>query len=117
MLATKQDIDSHCFDKAQQLDRDWLVPLESAMIYAHYDVASKSQARARVAMEAAPDKFYCWFVYGGAQQSLGLRRQAKESYEQCLKLCPRHVEATKQLETLVGGGFLTRAVRGLFGRG
>jgi tetratricopeptide (TPR) repeat protein len=117
MLATKQDIDVHCFDKAQQLDRDWLVPLESALIYAHYEVASKAQARARVAIEAAPDQFYCWYVYGGAQHALGLRRQAKESFEQCLKLSPRHVEATHRLETLRGGNFLMRTIRHLLGRG
>ena len=46
MLATKQDVDAHCFDKAQQLDRDWLVPLESALIYLHHNLASRAQARA-----------------------------------------------------------------------
>ncbi len=117
MLATKQSVDAHCFDKAQQLDADWLVPLESALIYLDYDMASRAQARARAAVEKAPDQYYCWYVSGCAQSTLGLRRQAKESFEQCLKLSPRHVEAAARLAALDGGGSLTRIFRRWLGRG
>ncbi len=117
MLATKQDVDVHCFDKAQQLDRDWLVPLESALIYLNYNIASRAQARARTAVEMAPDQFYCWYVCGCAQAVLDLRRQAKESFEQCLKLCPRHVDAAARSAALDDGGLLVRTFRRWLGRG
>ncbi len=114
MLAGKQAIDAHCFDKAQQIDRDWLVPLESALIYLHHDLASKAQARARAATEAAPDQFYAWYVYGRAQAALGFQKQARQSFEQCLKICPGHVDAMTSMK-LPGGGFLSRLWHGLFG--
>jgi tetratricopeptide (TPR) repeat protein len=111
MLATGQTIDSHCFDKAQQLDADWLVPLESALIYLRHDVASCAQARARVAVEKAADQYYAWYVAGRAHLALNFRRQAQESFEQCLKLCPQHAEAEAQLAKLRG-----RGLAGLLGR-
>ena len=45
MLITRQGVDVHCFDKAQQIDRDWLVPLESALVYLHHDLASNAHSR------------------------------------------------------------------------
>lgn len=116
MLATKQSLDAHCFDKAQETDRDWLVPLESALIYMHYGFASRAQVRARQAVEAAPDQFYCWYVRGCAEAELNFERQARESFETCLRLCPRHVDATAQLDKLRGNWSLKRTLRRLFGR-
>ena len=46
LITGKDDIDRHCFDKAVQADRDWLVPLEIALIYLHYDQPSKALLRA-----------------------------------------------------------------------
>ena len=41
MLASRQQLDRHCFDKAQQVDADWLVPLETALIYRYYRFPSQ----------------------------------------------------------------------------
>jgi tetratricopeptide (TPR) repeat protein len=117
MLATKQKLDAHCFDKAQQLDRDWLVMLENALVYLHYDMASLGLGRARGAVEAAPDQYYAWYVYGLSQAALGLHRPAKESIAQCLKLCPQHVEASTQLNKLNGRRTLSGMIRRMLGRG
>ena len=116
MVATKQSLDTHCFDKAQEVERDWLVPLESALIYLHYGFASRAQVRARQAVESAPDQFYCWYVRGCAEAELNFERQARESFETCLKLCPRHVDATAGLENLQRGWSLKRTLRRLFSR-
>lgn len=64
MLATKQSLDAHCFDKAENIDPDWLVPLESALICIHYRSYARAQARARKAVDKAPDQFHCWYVLG-----------------------------------------------------
>ncbi len=58
MVAGKQRTDRHCFDKAQLADSDWLVPLESAIIYCYYNVFSMAQQRAQAAVEKAPDAYY-----------------------------------------------------------
>ena len=117
MLATRQTVDVHCFDKAQQLDRDWLVPLESALIYLHYGLASRAHVRARQAVESAPDQFYGWYVRGCAEVELDFRRQAKESFEHCLKLSPRHADALTRLAKVQGGWSLTRTLRRWLSRG
>ena len=93
---TRDEIDRHCFDKAVQADRDWLVPLEIALIYLHHEQPSKALLRARQAVEKAPERFYAWFIQGQCEQALGFDRQAKISYERCLELSPRHVEASRQ---------------------
>ncbi len=36
MIAARQEMDRYCFDKAQELDADWLVPLEAARIELYY---------------------------------------------------------------------------------
>ncbi len=51
LATTRDEIDRHCFDKAVQADRDWLVPLEIALIYLHYEQPSKALSRARQAVE------------------------------------------------------------------
>ncbi|MGO8751501.1 MAG: tetratricopeptide repeat protein [Thermoguttaceae bacterium] len=41
MVAARQDMDRHCFDKAQELDSDWLVPLEAAP--SSYTIAGRAK--------------------------------------------------------------------------
>lgn len=117
MLAMKQPLDEHCFDKAQSVDRDWLVPLESALIYLHYGLASRAQARAKAAVEAAPGEFYTWYVRGLAESELGFARQARESFGECLKLCPRHADAQARMHGAGGGWSPMRMLRRMLGRG
>jgi tetratricopeptide (TPR) repeat protein len=119
MLACKQKLEEHCFAKAQEIDGDWLVALESALIYLHYDFPSRAVVRARLATELAPAEYHPWFVRGMAEAELGLRSSAGESFEQCLQLCPRHVEALAHRRELSAGwspGSVWRACRNFLRR-
>ena len=78
-------------------------PLESALIYLHYNFPSRAVARARLATELAPAEYHPWFVRGTAEAALGLRQSASESFDQCLQLCPRHVEAMARRRELSAG--------------
>ena len=117
MVAGRQDIDRHCFDKALQLDGDWLVPLEIALIYLHHGLPSKGLTRAHQAVERAPDSHYPWNIQGVCQTELGLPQQAQRSLQRCLEICPRHRDAESRLLQLESAGWsLTRTLRRLLGR-
>ena len=84
MVAAHQDKDRYCFDKAQELDADWLVPLETARIELYYRRPSKALGQIRRALELAPDAAYVWYLQGVCQAALGLtRRRAKVSSIVC----------------------------------
>lgn len=100
MLARKQKTDEYCFDKAVQLDGDWLVRLEIADVYLFYRRAAKALARARQAVEQAPDQAYCWYRQGVCELELGLARPARRSFERCLQLAPNHQDAGRALTDL-----------------
>ena len=90
LVAGRDEVDRHCFDKAVQADRDWLVPLEIALIYLHHQQPSKALLRARQAVEKAPESFYRL----AASRASASRRSAStarpgRSYERCLELSPR----------------------------
>ncbi|HID75266.1 MAG TPA: hypothetical protein EYP56_04635 [Planctomycetaceae bacterium] len=116
MLAGKQRVEAHCFDKARQLDHDWLVPLETALIYLYYRASSKALNQVRQAVHAAPEQYYPWYVQGVCQMKLGFNRQARHSFDRCLELCPGHAGARNRLEKLEGkwGGW-TRLWRRIAG--
>jgi tetratricopeptide (TPR) repeat protein len=117
LAATRDEIDRHCFDKAVQADGDWLVPLESALIYLYHEQPSKALLRARQGVEKAPDRFYTWFIQGQCEQALGLDRQARLSYERCLELSPRHIDASHRLAAVANPGWsLSKGLRRLIGR-
>lgn len=117
VIAGKQHKDRHCFDKAQVADHDWLVPLESALIYCHYAVYSMAQQRAQMAVEKAPIAYYPWYVLGLCQSKLGFDTSAITSFNRCLDLCPRHAEALSQLAELKRPHWpLMRRLSGLFKR-
>ena len=61
------------FRQGQELDSNWLVALESALIYLHYNFPTRAVARARLATELAPAEYHPWFVRGTAEADLGLR--------------------------------------------
>jgi tetratricopeptide (TPR) repeat protein len=105
MVASKESIDRHCFDKAVQLDHDWLVPLEIAQIYRHYRVPSKALSMVRQALEKAPDNAYCWFVRSQCEEELGLTDSARTTLKRCLELVPGHVEAQRRLKMLARQGW------------
>src|SRR6185295_2701917 len=61
MLARKENIDGYCFDKAVQLDPDWLVALEIGAIYSYYHRNTKALEWIHRCVEKAPSQAYCWY--------------------------------------------------------
>jgi tetratricopeptide (TPR) repeat protein len=117
MLAGKQEVERHCFDKAVQLDPDWLVLVEVALVYQHHRLPSKALERLRQAVEKAPSMPYGWFLQGCCEQDLGLLRPARASLARCLELVPGHVQAQQRLAKLdKQGGSWLGFVRRLLGR-
>lgn len=102
MVASRQDMDRYCFDKAQEVDPDWLVPLEASRIELYYHRPSKAWGRVRQALEIEPQAPYLWYLQGLCQSELGLTRAARESFQHCLELAPRHADAEEQLRRVQG---------------
>jgi hypothetical protein len=117
MIGSKADADRHCFDKAQEIDGDWLVPLETALVYLHYRTPGKALPRARRAVELAPERFYAWYVRGLCEFKVGLSAAAKKSLQTCSDLCPGHGDARRLLvELYQPGRSFGRWLRRLFRR-
>jgi tetratricopeptide (TPR) repeat protein len=100
MLARRDRTEEYCFDKAVQLDADWLVTLEIGAIYDFYGRTAKALARTRRAVEHAPDQPYCWYRQGACELALDLVGPAEKSFRRCLQLAPKHEEARTALATL-----------------
>jgi tetratricopeptide (TPR) repeat protein len=116
LAARGEETDRHCFDKAVQIDSDWLVPLEISRIYLSLDIPSRALDRIRRAVELAPNRFLAWFVQGEVQRALGMESAAAKSYTRCLELCPGHVDADRALRALSEEGWsMSRMWRRLFG--
>jgi tetratricopeptide (TPR) repeat protein len=103
MLATRQKMDDHCFTKAREVDADWIVPLESALVYLHYRFPARAVRCARLATELAPAEYYAWFVRGCAEQDAAMGNLALQCFRTCLQICPGHVEAKQRLERRKSG--------------
>jgi tetratricopeptide (TPR) repeat protein len=111
------DVDRYCFDKAMQIDSDWLVPLDIAQVYLYHGKPSKALVRIRQAVEKAPDEPYLWYVQGQCERELNLRDAARRSFRHCLEIVPKHADAERALLELNREGWsLRRALRRLFGR-
>ena len=102
MVAGRDEIDRHCFDKAVQADPDWLVPLEIALIYLEHDLPSKALLRARQAVEKAPQQLLL-LVRPGALRAGARARPAGRAE---LPALPRAVAEARR-----GGPATRRAVR------
>lgn len=100
MVAARQKTDDNCFDNAQQLNPDWLLALEAALVYLNYRSPSKALRRSRHAVERAPDHAYTWYIQGLCQARVGFDQQAVQSYQRCLELSPGHEEAKRRLREL-----------------
>jgi tetratricopeptide (TPR) repeat protein len=100
MAARGQEIEQHCFEKAMQVDHDWLVLVEIGQIYRFRGKPAKALARLRQAVAQAPDQPYCWLVQGCCERELGLYSAAFLSFEKCLELKPNHLEAKRHLNEL-----------------
>jgi tetratricopeptide (TPR) repeat protein len=116
MLARKDAVAEHCFDKAIQLDPDWIILIEVAAIYMYYRRHAKALSRCVQAVERAPDQAYAWYQQGRCQMSTGLSKPARLSFKQCLDLEPKHFGARAALKELdAGEGFVKRAMRRVLG--
>lgn len=100
MLARRDRTEEYCFDKAVQLDPDWLVPLEIGAVYDFYGRTAKALSRTRQAVEKAPDQPYCWFRQGECELALDLVGPAEKSFRRCLQLAPKHEDARTALMAL-----------------
>ena len=58
LISARDGVDQHCFDKAVVADKDWLVPLEIALIYLHHNHPSSGLIRAPGGGEGAAE-FLC----------------------------------------------------------
>lgn len=117
MIRSRDEVQRHCFEKATQIDRDWLVPLEIALAYLHHGVPSKGATYARRVVEQRPESVYAWLVQGRCEQELGLTKAAARSYARCLEIVPGHLEATRSLEAVEAGGWSPfKAIRRWLGR-
>jgi tetratricopeptide (TPR) repeat protein len=111
------DVDRYCFDKAVQLDADWLVPLEIAQVYLYHRRPTKALARVRQAVEKEPDQPLPWYVQGVCERELNMIEPAKRSFRRCLEIVPHHADAERALLELNQQGWsLTRALLRLFRR-
>jgi tetratricopeptide (TPR) repeat protein len=111
MLARKENLDDYCFDKAAQLDSDWLVLVEIGAIYLQYGKPTKALQRTRTAVEKAPDQAYGWYCQGVCEMALGLTGPAEKSFRHCLQLVPNHslarqsVDEARKSRRILGGVF------------
>lgn len=118
MLARKDPIADHCFDKAIQLDPDWIIAIEIAAIYLYYRRPAKALARCTPIVEKAPDQPYAWYHLGVCQLEMSLEKPARRSFARCLDLEPRHQRARAALRRLDHrDGLLKRTCKRLFGFG
>jgi tetratricopeptide (TPR) repeat protein len=114
MLARRDPVEQHCFEKAIHLDPDWLVLLEIAAIYTYYRKHAKALSHLRRAVERAPDQAHVWFRQGECEMEMGLKKPARLSFKQCLDLEPKHQPARDAMREMEQQrGFFSR----LFGRG
>lgn len=116
MLVRRDRTEEYCFDKAVQLDADWLVPLEIGAVYEHYGRPAKALTRTRQALEKAPDQPYCWYRQGQCELALDLVNPAEKSFSRCLQLAPKHEDARTALFALARsrrpiGRFIRRLFR------
>lgn len=117
MVAGKEPLDRHCFDKAAAADRDWLVQAEIGLLLLHYGQPGKALPRFRAAIEADPDVIFVWSRRAECEKALGLPEAARQSARRVLDLAPGHPDARALLEELDRrpGGVLGKLF-GLFGR-
>jgi tetratricopeptide (TPR) repeat protein len=112
MIATAQDMDRYCFDKARLTDPDWLVLLEIAGIYRHYDQSNKAVVYLRQAAAECPDNAHVWYLQAVCEDEMGLTDAARRSVRRCLDLKPQHVDAGALEAALAERGFsLIRRLR------
>ncbi len=97
MLVRGERTDIYCFEKATQIDPDWLVRLEIGDVYRHHHRPAKALTYYRQAVERAADQPHTWFSQARCEVDLGLTAAAKKSLSRCLELSPKHEGARRTL--------------------
>lgn len=97
MLASRQNTADYCFEKAAQIDRDWLTHLEIGDVYQFYGRPAKALRCMTTAVEMASDEVVCWYRRGECELAMGMTAPAKRSFETCLQLLPGHADARQAL--------------------
>ncbi len=105
MLATRDPVEQYCFDKATQIDGDWLVLVEIASVYLVYRRHAKALARCRQAIEKAADQPYAWFQKATCELAMGMSAVARTSLTQCLDLDPKFPGALELKRQIGSGGW------------
>lgn len=100
MLARSERTDAYCFDKAIQIENDWLLRLEIGDIYCFHHRPAKGLAYYRQAVEQAPDQPHAWFRQGICENELGLTGPSCRSLARCLELSPKHERARMTLHRI-----------------
>jgi tetratricopeptide (TPR) repeat protein len=114
MIAAGQDMDRYCFDKATQLNPDWLVGLEISLVYRHYSQAAKALPYIRRVVERAPQSPYAWYLQGCFEDDLGFTAGARKSLARSLELVPGYADASRRLSKINNRGWsVTRPLRRL----
>jgi Tfp pilus assembly protein PilF len=73
--------------------------------------------RIRHALQINPESAYMWYIQGVCQAEFGLAHAARDSFERCLELSPRHADAEEQLQRLRKWSFSPlKLIRRLFRR-
>lgn len=117
LLARKDQVEQHCFDKAVQLDSDWLILIEIAAVYLFYRRDAKALARCRQAVEKASDQPYCWYQQGHCARRMGMGSLARQSFKHCIDLQPKFSRARDALlEMDAEGRSILGMVRRIFRR-
>lgn len=114
LLAGRQPTEKHCFDKALQIDSDWLVPAEISLIYTHYGQPNNALARARLAVERDAASPYAWYVLAACQQRMGMAVPARRSAQHCLELKQDFRPAQDLVMETEQGGSLWQRLRSLW---
>jgi tetratricopeptide (TPR) repeat protein len=116
MLARRQAVAQHCFDKTRQISTDWLVCLEIADIYLYYRRPTPALAWLRRAVEQNPQSAYCWYRQGDCELELGLLTPARRSLTHCLEINPGYVPASRALIGARAGWSPWAYLKGMFRR-
>jgi tetratricopeptide (TPR) repeat protein len=99
MLARKNGVAEHCFDKVVQLSSDWLTLIDVAEIYLYYHLHAKALQRCQQALTNAMDQPYVWYLQGQCESAMGMSDAARRSFKHCLDLEPRYERARVAMES------------------
>lgn len=115
MITQRSANADHCFDSAEQLDPDWLVKTDNAMIFRFHRAPLRGLRRASAATASAVDVAWAWLVQGICQHESGFTAEARKSIERAIECDRELTEARDWLATVThSGGFLQRLWRRLF---